>query len=67
MKKYPHTKQGMARRRRACEAQYSKHSAAKQFNPHNGEVHSARWLTEQRKLGRRRNRAMNGAAQDGER
>lgn len=57
MKKYPHTKIGMARRRRACEAQTSKHAPSKQFNPHNGEVHSARWLAEQRKIGKRRWRA----------
>ena len=44
MKKYPRTKQGMARRRYACDTQYSKHSVARQFNPHNGELHTASHL-----------------------
>ena len=55
MKKYP--KEDKAKRRYACETQHSKHAPSKQFNPHNGEVHSARWLAEQRKIGKRRWRA----------
>ena len=48
MKKYPRTKEGMAKRRDACDLQYSKHAAAKQFNPANGEPHTAKWLAERR-------------------
>ena len=56
MSKYPHTKEGMAKRRATIAAGSSKHSAGKQFNPANGEPHSAKWLAEQRKLGLRRKR-----------
>lgn len=48
MKKYPRTKEGMAKRRSACDLQCSKHAARKQFNPHNGEPHTAKWLAERR-------------------
>ena len=56
MKKYPRTKEGMAKRRSACDVQCSKHSAAKQFNPHN-----AKWLAEQRRVSKRWKQAMTGA------
>lgn len=54
--KYPRTRQGMARRRNACDVQTSKHSAARQFNPHNGELHTKKWLDQQRAAGLRRKR-----------
>lgn len=44
MSKYPRTRQGMARRR----------NNTAQFNPHNGEPHSAKWLAQQRAIGLRR-------------
>ena len=56
MKKYPNTKQGKARRRTACDAQTSKHAPSKQFNPHNGEPHTKKWLDDQRTIGLRRKR-----------
>lgn len=48
--KYPRTRQGMARRR----AQGA-HKGS-QFNPHNGEPHTKKWLDRQRALGLRRSR-----------
>ena len=54
--KYPHTRQGMARRRAACDVQCSKHAPSRQFNPHNGEPHTKKWLDRQRALGLRRSR-----------
>lgn len=56
--KYPQTRQGKAKRRYAADVQGSKHSAGKQFNPHNGEPHTKKWLAEQRALGRRRKRGV---------
>lgn len=61
MKKYPRTKEGMAKRRSACDVQYSKHAAAKQFNPANGEPHTAKWLAVARRVSKRRKQAMTGA------
>lgn len=46
MSKYPRTRQGMVRRR----------DNTAQFNPHNGEPHSAKWLADQRRFGLRRPR-----------
>ena len=51
MSKYPRTKDGMAKRRNAANA-----SLNKQFNPANGEPHTAKFLDEQRKIGFRRRR-----------
>lgn len=50
MSKYPRTKRGMAKRRAEG------HSTRSQFNPNNGEPHTAKWLAEQRKMGLRRPR-----------
>ena len=47
--KYPRTKAGMCKRRMAADAGHNK-----QFNPHNGEPHTKKWLDEQRRLGLRR-------------
>ena len=54
--KFPRTKQGMARRRYSADVGISKHSCGRQFNPHNGEPHTAKWLEQQRKWGHRRRR-----------
>ena len=54
--KYPQTRQGKAKRRYAADVQRSKHSAGKQFNPHNGEPHTKKCLDEQRSAGLRRKR-----------
>lgn len=56
MNKYAHTKQDMKNRRQACDGQRSKHAASKQFNPHNGEPHTKKWLDQQRAAGIRRKR-----------
>ncbi len=56
MSKYPHTKQGMAKRRNNADIGTSKHRPGLQFNPANGEPHTAGWLASQRKLGKRRPR-----------
>ena len=48
--KYPRTRQGMARRKADGLKTRS------QFNPHNGEPHTKRWLDAERKLGLRRMR-----------
>ena len=49
--KYPRTKVGMRKRRMAADVGMNK-----QFNPHNGEVHTKKWLEEQRRFGLRRKR-----------
>ena len=51
MSKYPRTKDGMAKRRNAAIV-----GSNKQFNPANGEPHTAKWLARQRKMGLRRPR-----------
>ena len=56
MSKYPNTQKGKRMRRCAASAQCSKHAAGKQFNPANGEPHTAKFLDEQRKIGSRRRR-----------
>lgn len=56
MSKYPRTKRGMAKRRYNASAGYGKHRPGKQFNPANGEPHTAKWLARQRKMGLRRPR-----------
>ncbi len=53
MKKYPHTKQGMAKRRNHAIASATRNP---QFNPSNGEVHTKKFLAEQRNAGLRRRR-----------
>lgn len=52
MKKYPHTKQGMAKRRNHAIA-LPRNS---QFNPSNGEVHTKKYLAASRNAGLRRKR-----------
>lgn len=59
MSKYPRTKDGLARRRNNAECGYSKHRPGLQFNPHNGEPHSAKWLEQERAAGSRRWRDTN--------
>ena len=56
MQKYPRTKDGMAKRRNAVIASHSKHGAGRQFNPANGEPHTAKFLAKERAEGRRRKR-----------
>ena len=56
MSKYPRTKDGMAKRRNNAKYGISKHRPGLQFNPENGEPHTASWLAGQRKLGLRRPR-----------
>lgn len=56
MSRYPRTKDGMAKRRNNADIGRSKHRPGLQFNPNNGEPHTAKWLAEQRKMGRRRPR-----------
>lgn len=51
MSKYPRTKDGMAKRRNAAIV-----GSNKQFNPANGEPHTAKFLARQRKMGLRRKR-----------
>jgi len=51
MQKYPRTKAGMRKRRMAADVRQNK-----QFNKHNGEVHTKKWLEEQRTFGFRRAR-----------
>ena len=44
--KYPRTKVGMRKRRMAADVGMNK-----QFNPHNGEVHTKKWIDEHKKRG----------------
>jgi len=46
----------MAKRRNSAVIGGSKHSPGRQFNPNNGEPHTAKWLAEERKMGFRRPR-----------
>jgi len=50
------TPDGMARRRSNADLGYGRHRPGLQFNPDNGEPHTAKWLAAMRKLGKRRAR-----------
>ena len=50
------TPDGMARRRSNADFGYGRHRPGLQFNPANGEPHTAKWLAAMRKLGMRRAR-----------